>query len=288
MPNEARNTLESGNHSQILNDTIKARITVIDGHHILDTTAHLKEYFNAVNLEGLSDVDKKVLAELIPYASGLIIPAFIEDYPPYKSIFDDINRAEFDAGSNLLLPDDNQTPSDECIKDAVANFRAFIVTLDAMRVNDLTERTTEKVTNALARMFVDIGYPLPPELLEKISSEEFENLKLLSDLHTQGSILGEQEFIEGNEKIRRGESADLPVQVQLATSDSLRQILEIYAEVDAEEHQEKMMEFDTEREELVSLYMEFAARYPDLRTITSFLLNYNGKAEPLAEDKPII
>ncbi len=273
MPNEARNPSESVNHTQILNETIKARIAVIDSHHLLDSTAHLEEYFNAVNLDGLSATDKRVLAELIPYASGLMIPGSIEDHPPYKSIFDDINKAEFDAGSNLLIPDDGQTPSDESIKDAVANFRACTVTLQALGVYDIAERTTEKVTNALARMFVDIRYPLPPKLRAKISPDEFENLKLLSDLHTQGSIMGEREFIAGNEKIRSGEGVDLPAEVQFATSDSLRQILDVYAEVDAAEHLKKMMEIDSEREDLVRLYMEFAARYPDLRTITSFLLN---------------
>lgn len=285
MNKEPVNTPENTDHSQILNDTIEARIKAIKSHHLLDDTTYLQQYFREVNLANLSDGDKQVLVELIPYTSSLIIPPEIEENPHYKTMFDSINIAESNAGSNLLIPSYGQVPSDECIIDAVANFRSFTTILGALKVNDITQRTTQKLTAALAQMFVDIRYPVPVELLERLDDKEYESLKLISKMHIHGHIFAENEFMERNEKIRRGEEVELPLSVQFGTNDRIQQILDIYADVDVQEHLKKTGAREAGKRQLVKLYMEFTARYPDLRSLTSFLINNNGTAQPLEESE---
>lgn len=270
---------------EIFNDTVTARAEVLGAALDLDDINRIKEYLASVNLEGLTDNDKKVLAELLPYAAGLMIPGEIEDNPDTKALFDMINAAEINAGENMLLPEDGETPSDECVKDAVANFRAFTIALQKLGVLDIVACTEENIINAMARMFIDIRLPVPPEILEKISDDEYENLKLMSFLHTQGSNNSEREFRIKNEQIRLGEVVSLPMETQLATAGNIRKILDIEAEIDRCEHQRELDERNKEQLRLFDLYSEFIARHPDLKALTPFILDQNGKADLHGENR---
>lgn len=280
MHNNILETTDNRQPRQILEDAIRARIAVINDYLDMDYTGHLEKYFRSVNPEGLTDDDKKVLSELIPKTASLIIPHELELHLPTQELFNAVNRAEYEAGVNLLIPKNNETPSNENIQDAVANLRAFVVILETLGIYEIRELLLKKLQNAFARMLVENGATLPTNLRTKIDREEYETLKLISQMRAEGQIMAEKDFLQKNNEIREGEGIDIPLAAQLNTAGNIRKLLKIYAQENANEQLQKLNAQKLQKKETANLYLRFFSRYPNLNALTSFLLDRDGKAEP--------
>lgn len=163
--------------TQMPKESVMHRVAILQQNFDNADPQKLARELTEADIEKFDNEARKILIDLIPLAGALLVPQDLEEVSEAKAVLDQLGTGE--STKSGLKPENNDESeiSDESLKNAIAGFRSLFMVLEAFGIDNLPERTINKLRAAMATLIAETGYPLPPELLDRLTFDDYRKLQ---------------------------------------------------------------------------------------------------------------
>ncbi len=172
-----------GTPAQMLQETVMSRVAILQQNFDNADPQKLAQELTEADIEQFDNDARKILIDLIPLAGALMVPQDLEEVDEARAVLDQLGAGESTESGLKLENNNNSEISDESLKNAIAGFRSLFMVLEAFGIDNLPERTINKLRAAMATLISETGYPLPPELLDRLTFDDYRKLQQHINLH---------------------------------------------------------------------------------------------------------